>query len=130
VPPACQADCELGYRPAPGHPSCRRPRPLQECLLLERAIIAGCSPEALHRLLLGVTASGVNVLPWLQLMGTGRAAIRDAELGGPLLLLFLIICLLNMLGGWDPLCSHMLGARERCHILGLVCRHLWLATYC
>ncbi len=53
----------------------------QECLLLERALISGCSPETLHRLLLGVTADGVNMLPWLQLVGAGRAAMHAAAQG-------------------------------------------------
>lgn len=58
----------------------------QECLLLERALISGCSPETLHRLLLGVTADGVNMLPWLQLVGAGRAAMHVAAQGEGLLL--------------------------------------------
>lgn len=41
-----------------------------------RALREGCSPEDLHRLLIGVSAGGFNVMPFMDLLGCCRCVCR------------------------------------------------------
>ena len=46
---------------------------LRQVAMCMRALREGCSPEDLHRLLIGVSVSGTDLLPWFdQLLGCCR----------------------------------------------------------